>query len=148
MSVLLRNIIQRFDLWEEIDSSSFWTSAVQHRALREGYALAQSINQASSVSSYPTQADNILCFMQSFWNPSASSPYMTANTGGGRSGIDVNTVLASIHTFDPNAGCDANTFQPCSDKALINLYTYVNSFKSIWPINSGVSGTEAIATGR
>jgi len=29
---------------------------------------------------------------------------MTSNTGGGRSGIDANSVLASIHTFDPAAG--------------------------------------------
>ncbi len=49
---------------------------------------------------------------------------MTANTGGGRSGKDANTALASIHTFDAAAGCDAVTFQPCSDKAL-------SSFKSV-----------------
>lgn len=52
--------------------------------------------------------------MQSYWN--AGGGYVTANTGGGRSGKDANTVLASIHTFDKAAGCDAATFQPCSDK--------------------------------
>ncbi|KAH7927805.1 glycoside hydrolase family 15 protein [Leucogyrophana mollusca] len=135
-----------FDLWEEIDSSSFFTTAVQHRALREGSALATAIGQTSVVSGYDTQAANVLCFLQSYWNPTSS--YITANTGGGRSGIDANTVLASIHTFDVDAGCDAVTFQPCSDVALSNLKVYADSFRSIYSINNGLTGDEAVATGR
>lgn len=53
-----------FDLWEEINSSSFFTTAVQHRSLREGAALAAAIGQTGVVSGYNTQADNLLCFMQ------------------------------------------------------------------------------------
>ncbi|KZS98837.1 glycoside hydrolase family 15 protein [Sistotremastrum niveocremeum HHB9708] len=135
-----------FDLWEEIQSSSFFTTAVQHRSLREAITLANAIGQTSQVSAWTTQANNILCFLQSYWNPSAG--YITANTGGGRSGIDANTVLASIHTFDPNAGCDATTFQPCSDKALSNLKVYVDSFRSVYSLNSGVAESSAVSTGR
>ncbi|TFY52909.1 hypothetical protein EVG20_g10351 [Dentipellis fragilis] len=135
-----------FDLWEEINSSSFFTTAVQHRALREGAALATRINQTSGVSNYNTQAANLLCFLQSYWNPSAG--YITANTGGGRSGKDANTVLTTIHTWDIAAGCDAATFQPCSDKALSNLKVYVDAFRSVYAINSGVAATAAVATGR
>ncbi|KAF9242642.1 glycoside hydrolase family 15 protein [Melanogaster broomeanus] len=135
-----------FDLWEEVDSSSFFTTAVQHRALRQGAALATTIGQTSVVSGYTTQAQNMLCFLQSYWNPSPG--YMTANTGGGRSGIDANTVIASIHTFDVNAGCDATTFQPCSDKALSSLKTYVDSFRTIYSINFGIPANQAVATGR
>jgi hypothetical protein len=54
----------RFDLWEEVDSSSFFTTAVQHRTLREGSALAASIGQADSAGTYDTQAANLLCFLQ------------------------------------------------------------------------------------
>ncbi|KAK7690218.1 hypothetical protein QCA50_006870 [Cerrena zonata] len=135
-----------FDLWEEVNSSSFFTTAVQHRALREGSALATAIGQTSVVSNYNAQAANVLCFLQSYWNPSAG--YVTANTGGGRSGKDANTVLTSIHTFDPAAGCDALTFQPCSDKALSNLKVYVDAFRSIYSINSGIASNAAVATGR
>ncbi|KAF8903104.1 glycoside hydrolase family 15 protein [Gymnopilus junonius] len=135
-----------FDLWEEVDSSSFFTTAVQHRALREGAILASKIGQSSVVSGYTTQAGSILCFLQSYWNPSVG--YITANTGGGRSGKDANTALASIHTFDPTAGCDAVTFQPCSDKALSSLKVYVDSFRSIYGINSGIASNAAVATGR
>ncbi|KAH9042003.1 glucoamylase [Lactarius pseudohatsudake] len=135
-----------FDLWEEINSSSFFTTAVQHRALREGSALATRIGQTASVGTYDSQAANILCFLQTYWNPTTG--YITANTGGGRSGKDSNTLLASIHTWDINAGCDATTFQPCSDKALSNLKVYVDSFRSVYPINSGIDATSAVAVGR
>ncbi|KAI0064139.1 glucoamylase [Artomyces pyxidatus] len=135
-----------FDLWEEIQSSSFFTTAVQHRSLREGSALATRIGQTSVVSGYDTQASNVLCFLQSYWNP--TSGYITANTGGGRSGKDSNTVLASIHTWDIAAGCDAATFQPCSDKALSNLKVYVDSFRGIYPISSGIDASAAVAVGR
>jgi glucoamylase len=135
-----------FDLWEETFSSSFFTTAVQHRALREGAALAAQIGQTASSRRYNAQADNILCFLQTYWNPTGG--YITANTGGCRSGKDSNTILASIHTWDINAGCDAITFQPCSDKALSNLKVYVDSFRSIYPINSGISVTSAVAVGR
>jgi hypothetical protein len=129
-----------------VDSSSFWTTAVQHRALREAIALANKVGQTGSVSTWTTQAGNILCFLQSYWSPNGN--FITANTGGGRQGVDANTLLTSIHTFDPNAGCDATTFQPCSDKALINLMVYVNMFRSIYPINSGVPLSSAAGVGR
>ncbi|KAH9480597.1 Glucoamylase [Psilocybe cubensis] len=136
-----------FDLWEEVSSSSYFTSASQHRALREGAALAARIGQTSVVSAYTKEADNVLCFLQSYWNPSQG--FMTSNTGGGRSGKDANTALASVHNFDPEAGCDSVTFQPCSDKALSSLKVYVDAFRSgIYPINNGIASNAAVATGR
>lgn len=83
---------------------------------------------------------------QSYWNPTEG--YITSNTKGGRSGKDANSLLASTHNFDPEAGCDATTFQPCSDKALSNLKVYVDSFRSIYTINAGIPQNAAVATGR
>ena len=54
----------RFDLWEEVDSSSFFTTAVQHRSLREGIIFANLISETSDVSNWATQADSLLCFLQ------------------------------------------------------------------------------------
>jgi len=136
----------RFDLWEEVFSSSYFTAAAQHRALKEGAALAERIDHKAAVSLYDLESDNILCYMQSFWNPDKG--YMTANTGGGRSGIDSNTILASIHLFDPEAGCDPLTLQPCSDRALSNLKVLVDSFRSIYKINEGIPLNDAVAIGR
>ncbi|KAF4577037.1 hypothetical protein EYR36_005024 [Pleurotus pulmonarius] len=135
-----------FDLWEEVSSSSFFTTAVQHRALREGAALARNLNKTNLAQIYSTQADNTLCFLQSYWN--ADIYYVVSNTGGGRSGKDANSILASIHTFDPSAGCDATTFQPCSDKALATLYACVDAFRGLYRINRGTAYSEAVAVGR
>ncbi|KAK0464222.1 glucoamylase [Desarmillaria tabescens] len=143
-----------FDLWEEVSSSSFFTTAVQHRSLREGATLAAALGDTALATQYTAQAANTLCFLQSYWNPTGL--YMTANTGGGRSGKDANPALASIHTFDAAAGCDAVTFQlpwqhyfqPCSDKALASLKVYVDAFRSIYTINSGIASNAAVATGR
>lgn len=57
-------------------------------------------------------------------------------------------MLTSIHTFDAAAGCDAATFQPCSDKALANLYVYVEAFRDVYSINSDAADNAPIATGR
>ncbi|KAG6866185.1 hypothetical protein C0991_007735 [Blastosporella zonata] len=144
-----------FDLWEEVSGASFFTSSVQHKALRQGVTFAKKIGQASAVANWSIQADNILCFLQhdlltmaskSYWNPTGL--HITSNTNGGRSGIDANSALASIHTFDAAAGCDATTFQPCSDKALASLKVYVDSFRTIYTINNQTSAHGAVATGR
>ncbi|KAI5981706.1 glycoside hydrolase family 15 protein [Pisolithus albus] len=126
--------LSTYDLWEEVYAYSFFTSA------------AATLGHSDLESNYAFQADRLLCFLQSFWN--SSSGYIIANPGVQRSGIDANTVLASIHTFDVDAGCDATTYQPCSDKALANLKVYVDSFRGVYTINSGVPENEAVATGR
>ncbi|KAJ7583395.1 glucoamylase [Mycena floridula] len=132
-----------FDLWEEVNSASFFTTAYQHKALRMGTSFGKAIGQ--NVDDWQTQADNVLCFLQSFYT---STGYILSNTGGGRSGLDANSVLASIHTWDPEAGCDSTTFQPCSDKSLSNLHALVESFRPIYAINSGKAENEALAIGR
>jgi glucoamylase len=56
--------MNRFDLWEEVNSKSFYTTAVQHRALREGAALAKKLGESEAATKYAEQADNLLCFLQ------------------------------------------------------------------------------------
>ena len=130
------------DLWEEVNGESFFTTAVQHRALVEGSKFA---NQVGSSCSYcDSQAPQILCFLQSYWTGS----YTLANFGSSRTGKDANTILGSIHTFDPEAGCDDTTFQPCSARALANHKVVTDSFRSIYTVNSGKSAGQAVAVGR
>jgi glucoamylase len=94
-----------FDLWEEVSGSSFFTTAVQHRSLREGISVATALGDPdNTVAKWTTQADNALCFLQSYW--SSERGYIVANVNGGsviRSGLDSNTILGSIHTFDPGS---------------------------------------------
>ncbi|SPQ26555.1 c476dcc6-bc0f-4ec0-b2df-b3d1867e7b8d [Thermothielavioides terrestris] len=135
-----------FDLWEEVSGSSFFTVANQHRALVEGAALATSLGTSCSACS--AVAPQILCFLQSFWSPSSGYILANINENNGRSAKDANTLLGSIHTFDPAAGCDAATFQPCSDRALANHKVVTDAFRSIYSINSGIAEGSAVAVGR
>ncbi|KAL9084744.1 MAG: hypothetical protein Q9165_007919 [Trypethelium subeluteriae] len=134
-----------FDLWEEVDGSSFFTYNAQHRALVEGAAMAIELGQTCNGCS--TQAPLILCFLQNFW----SGSYVTANinVNNGRTGKDANSILSSIQIFDPAAAsCDDTTFQPCSDRMLANHKVVTDSFRSVYPINSGIAEGIAVSVGR
>lgn len=133
-----------FDLWEETDGSSFFTTAVQHRALVEGNTLASQIGKTCP--GCVSQAPQILCFLQTYWN--GQYIHANLNENNGRSSKDVNTILGSIHTFDPSASCDASTFQPCSDKALANHKVTTDSFRTVFAINFGIAEGSAVAVGR
>lgn len=82
--------------------------------------------------------------MQTYWTGSS----ILANLYSDRSGQDANSILGIIHTFDPNAGCDGETFQPCSDRALASHKEVVDSFRSLYPINAGIPWGQAVAVGR
>jgi glucoamylase len=81
-----------FDLWEENSGSSFFTTAVQHRALVEGTALGKTLG--NDTTNYESQAPNVLCFLQTYWN--GQYAIGNINTATVRTGIDANTVLTSI----------------------------------------------------
>ncbi|KAF2494814.1 putative glucan 1,4-alpha-glucosidase [Lophium mytilinum] len=132
-----------FDLWEEVSGSSFFTIAVQHRALVEGNILATSLSKTCI--NCVSQAPQTLCFLQSFWN--GNYIVSNINVNNGRTGKDANSILASIHTFDPLAGCDDTTFQPCSPKMLANHKAVTDSFR-FYTINSGIAQGAAVAVGR
>lgn len=131
-----------FDQWEEVRGASFFTTAMQYRALIEGLRLARDIGHGCS--HCESEAPKILCFLQSYWTGS----YILSNTEGGRSGKDINSILTSTHMFDLDVGCDAATFQPCSDLALANHKAVTDSFRSVYPINKGIPAGVGIAVGR
>jgi glucoamylase len=133
-----------FDLWEEVNGSSFFTLNAQHRALTEGAAMATQLGETCDECAVAPQ---ILCFLQSFWN----GEYITSNinVNNGRSGKDGNSILSSIQVFDPAAqSCDASTFQPCSDRALANHKVVTDSFRTIYGINSNIAAGQGVAVGR
>lgn len=133
-----------FDLWEETDGLSFFTLAVQRRAMIGGGNIAQTLGKPCPACA--SQTSQILCFLQGFWN----GKYITANinVNNSRSGIDASTILASIHTFDPDGMCDDSTFQPCSSRALANHKVFVDAFRSIYCVNSGIPEGQAANVGR
>lgn len=73
---------------------------------------------------------------------------LVVNENNGRSGVDANTILGSISTFDATAGCDDVTFQPCSDRALLNHKVVTDAFRPIYQVNAGLAAGQAVAVGR
>ncbi|KAH9986648.1 Six-hairpin glycosidase-like protein [Russula vinacea] len=102
-----------FDLWEEIFSSSFFTTAVQHRALREGAALAAQFGYVGDVIRYNLQA------------------------------------TISCASFRP-IGIRKKVTSPPTQEVLgaVQSQGLRRLFRSIYPINSGISATSAVAVGR
>ncbi|OBT63964.1 hypothetical protein VE03_05984 [Pseudogymnoascus sp. 23342-1-I1] len=135
-----------FDLWEEVDGSSFFTTASQHRALVQGIAFAAKIGKTCN--NCATVAPQILCFLQTYWTSSGNFIVSNINVNNGRTGKDANSILTAIHNFDPAAACDATTFQPCSDRALANHKAVTDSFRTVYSINSGIAQGVAVAVGR
>ncbi|KAF2680684.1 carbohydrate-binding module family 20 protein [Lentithecium fluviatile CBS 122367] len=133
-----------FDLWEEVKGSSFFTTAAQHRALVEGSAFAASVG--SSCASCDSQAPQALCLLQQYWNGQYIVSNINVNIA--RTGKDANSILSSLHTFDPSAGCDDTTFQPCSPRMLANHKAVTDSFRSVYSINSGIAASTGVAVGR
>jgi glucoamylase len=133
-----------FDLWEEVNGSSFFTLSATHRALVEGAALASRLGQACE--NCAESAPQVLCFLESFWTGNYIDSNINLNDG--RTGLDVNSILSSIHTFDPEADCTDTTFQPCSSRALANHKAVIDSFRSVYGINGGIPQGQAVAVGR
>lgn len=132
-----------FDLWEEVEASSFFTVSAQHRALVEGIDFAEKLG--NSCEGCSEQAEQILCYLQDFWN----GEFIVSNLGyEERTGKDVNSILASNHRYDPAASCDDATFQPCSSNALSNHKAVVDSFREEYGINSGIEPGIGAAVGR
>ena len=139
-----------FDLWEEVRGSSFFTLQMQHRAMTEGIMTATNLARYSgrnfSCASCESQAPEILCLLQSFWN----GKYIVSNinVNNGRTGLDASSILGQIHAFDLDAYCDDATFQPCNSRSLANFKAVVDSFRPIYPINRGVPSSLGVALGR
>ncbi|KAL2070223.1 hypothetical protein VTL71DRAFT_13249 [Oculimacula yallundae] len=132
-----------FDLWEEVQGSSFFTIQNQHRALAEGTQLANSLRVTCTGCD---QAPEVLCFLQSFWN----GKYIVSNinVNNGRTGLDGNSILGPIAVFDIDAYCDSPTFQPCNSKSLSNFKALIDSFRTAYTINAGIPANKGVAVGR
>lgn len=132
-----------FDLWEEVEGSSFFSISSQHRALVEGTVFAEKLGKTCE--GCDEQAQQIICYLQDFWN----GEFIVSNLGfGDRTGKDANSILASNHRYDPAASCEDSTFQPCSSYALSNHKAVVDSFREAYGINSDLKPGTGAAVGR
>lgn len=147
---------QGFDLWEEVNSYSFFTSVSHFHALALGSAYFKS-SDATNSATYLATSKQVRCFIDStYWATGANKNAYISNTGGGRGGLDANSIIAAqlyptspsvAYTSDP---CSTSFFSPCSDRMLATTYAVVESFRGIYSINSAreAAGSKAIAIGR
>lgn len=136
-----------FDLWEEVNGNSFFTTSAQHRALVQGSIWAERLNQTCE----PCEvAPEIMCFLQSnFWNETGNYILANINTYNvNRTQINADPILAAMHAFDINATCDAASLQPCNSRILATHKAWVDSFRDIYPVNNNNSAPEPALCGR
>ncbi|GAA5895006.1 hypothetical protein JCM6882_008263 [Rhodosporidiobolus microsporus] len=124
-----------FDLWEETLSSSFFTTMAQYHALRLGAELFTNDTLGST-------AEEVLCFAQEY--------LVDAEEGGGRwvrsnvnvengvqrSGVDSNSMLATLLHPPSSPSCAPHLHTPCSPSSLHTLSLLLRSFHGLYPINS------------
>jgi glucoamylase len=136
-----------YDLWEEVNGNSYFTTTAQHRALVQGQILAERLNQTCEPCQ---QAPEILCFLSNnFWNESAG--HLIANINANqvtRSEVGVDPLLGAMHAFDINATCDAASLQPCNSRVLATHKVVVDVFRNLYEINHNATAPAAVAVGR
>jgi len=136
-----------YDLWEEVNGNSFFTMTAQHRALVQGAVLAAQLNMTCEPCK---QAPQILCMLENyFWNSTGN--YLLANINANqvtRSQINADPILAATHAFDIDAGCNSGASQPCNSRILASHKVWVDSFRTLYPINNNATAPNAVLTGR
>jgi glucoamylase len=82
-------------LWEEVKGSSFFTTAVQHRALVEGYDFTAKLNGGKGDPVLKNAAGQVLCFLQTYWKQDDKGGFIVSNLNqqwdAERSGLDANS---------------------------------------------------------
>lgn len=128
---------------------SFFMRMVHYQALIKGAAFAKAIQ--SDCSACYSQASQILCSLKDFRKDIEDNGFIAADLVNGtikeRNGRDMSTVIASIFSFDPEARCNEDSYQPCSQAMLRNHKELVDQFRT-WPINRGIPAGRAVALGR
>jgi glucoamylase len=146
------------NLWSSLTINtrvlSAFTTAAHHRALFEGAMFAKSIDE--DYEEFISEASQVLCVLQNYWKLGLSTdpehPFIVADvinitTIANHNGRDASTLLSAISNFDPEVGCNDETFQPCSQPMLRNHKEVVDQFRG-WEINTGIEAGKAVAIGR
>lgn len=140
------------DFWSSgVIKYSFLVTTIHHRALVEGAAFAKAVGK--DCQGCESQAPAILCKMQEFQKAGQQDGFIAANLnqngtiGERQNGRDTSALLSTILNFDPEAGCNEKTFQPCSERMLSDHKVVVDQFRS-WEINKDIGPDRPVSLGR
>lgn len=122
-----------FDLWEEEESTHFYTRMVQHRAMVMGAAFAKRMSDTSTASKLSTAASDIAETLQTFFNSRRNLIlYEIGPVLAGKSSFkDTAVMLGAIHGY---AGDGIYAFS--NDQMLATAYQVATSFLPVYPIAS------------
>jgi glucoamylase len=123
-----------FDLWEEVRGQHFYTRMVQRKALLQGAALAEELNDGGAAAWYRLQASLLEGEIAKHWDADRGYLLVTLNRDGGMggkgSGLDVAVILAALHGDAGDGFYDATNEQILASSVKIQ-----QSFQKIFPIN-------------
>jgi glucoamylase len=124
-----------FDPWEEVRGHHFYTRMVQRRALRDGAALAQRLNDSGAADWYRAQADVLEPALRGHWDEGQGIIRVTLDRDDGldykSSNLDAAVILAVLHA---NRQGD-DFFTPTDDMVLATATILTSTFDNLFPIN-------------
>ncbi|CEQ42478.1 SPOSA6832_04291 [Sporobolomyces salmonicolor] len=148
--------VSAFDLWEEVQGSSFFTTISHLHALSLGSDFFAQNGDQKRAETYMTAAEQVYCFAQEYWLENEGAFNWNIENGVNRSGLDANSILATLlspfdstsSSFSPSGPCDSSLFTPCSDRMLVNHKAVVDSFRGLYALEGEQQDGSAIAIGR
>lgn len=123
-----------FDIWEEVKGSHFYTLMVTRRALLEGAALAERLDDKGAARWYHLQAKEIEIELENFWDNNKNYFIATINRTDGAdyksSNLDVSVLLGLLH------GNLHDGFLAWDDpRILATVEKIISTFSHLYPVN-------------
>jgi glucoamylase len=131
-----------FDLWEETKADNFYTRLAQWKALEEGAALADRLDDSGAASWYQLQARNIANTLSDFLAADQVNSNINWQEGVDfkKSNLDISVILAVLHTKGGAWGYAEGHVQS-------TLAKLTARFASLYPINQRAD-VPGVALGR
>lgn len=133
-----------FDLWEEEESTHFYTRLVQRRALVMGAKFATMLGDSATSNTLSSAATQLTATLDQFWSPNRKlilyeyGPVLA----GKNSFVDIAVILGVIHGY---AGDGVYSYT--NDRVLASALKISTSFLDVYPIAKTVQDSKGLSLG-
>ncbi|KAG9696846.1 glucoamylase precursor, partial [Aureobasidium melanogenum] len=133
-----------FDLWEEEESTHFYTRLVQRRALVMGVKFATMLGDAATSTTLSSAATQLTATLDQFWSPNRKLIlYEYGPVLHGKSSfIDIAVILGVIHEY---AGDGVYSYT--NDRVLASALKISTSFLDVYPIANATKDSNDLPLG-
>lgn len=135
-----------WDLWEEFKGMHFYTLMAQRKALRDVIRVAELRGDLEKIEDWQKQVSLIEAELRLFWDGEKGYLIQTRDfvDEGAKefkaSNLDVATVLAVLHTHDP----DDSFFGVLDPKILATVTALEDTFEPLYPVNKFAAPNEPV----